>query len=165
MSEDLRGDAARRLLHTLPFIMRNVGTGMRGAGIDVSPPQHRLLTMLAAHPRTLSQVAEFQGVTPATATTLITTLESRGWVSREHDPEDRRRVVVTVTDAGLERLTAAQRAAEDSMVSALDPLSDDDVRRLLDGLRVLEGVADTHRCAHPSTRAHTTEPEIGHATR
>lgn len=138
MSEDLRLRAARALLETLPLIMRNIGASMRSSGGDVTPHQHRLLTMIAARPRTLSQLADIQGVTPATATTLITTLEGRGWVRREHDALDRRCVVVTLTDAGRQHLAAAQDVAEKGMAEALASLSDADLERLLGGLEVLD---------------------------
>jgi DNA-binding MarR family transcriptional regulator len=148
LSEDLRAQAARSLISTLPFVMGNVGAGMRAAGGEVTPHQHRLLSMIAARPRTLSQVADVQGVTPATATTIVTTLENRGWVLREHDAKDRRCVVVTITDDGRRQLAAAQEAAEQAVVDALAPLSDDEVLRLLGGLDVLSGLRSqrAHHC-------------------
>lgn len=157
MSEDLRARAARALLTTLPLIMRNVGGAMRDSGADVTPHQHRLLTMIAARPRTLSQIANIQGVTPATATTLVTTLENRGWVHRGHDAEDRRKVVVTLTDAGMEHLAIAQEAAERGMADALLPLAADDLDRLLQGLAVLDKLPPPARrtCTDPTV---PTEP-------
>lgn len=39
-------------------------------------------------------------VTPASMTSLFDTLERRGLVTRRHDPDDRRRVLVGITEAG-----------------------------------------------------------------
>jgi DNA-binding MarR family transcriptional regulator len=92
---------------------------MRESGGEVSPQQHRLLTMLARRPRTLSEIARIQGVTPATATTMVTTLEHRGFVRREVDEADRRRVVVTMTELGAAALSAAQAVAEKAIAELL----------------------------------------------
>jgi DNA-binding MarR family transcriptional regulator len=55
---------------------------------------------------------------------LLNDLESDGLIARRRSPEDRRRHIVAVTEAGEERLTAAERAlgvAEDEVLAALDP--------------------------------------------
>jgi DNA-binding MarR family transcriptional regulator len=138
--EAQRVDAARALLGTTPLVMRTIGRAMRSSGSDATPllpQQYRLLDAISRRPRTLGQVARIQGVTPATATTLVTTLETRGWVTRQHDPDDRRRIVVTLTEGGLHVLVASQRVAEAAMVDLLSPLSSEHLLRLLDGLEVL----------------------------
>jgi len=157
MSEELRMLAARSMLSLLPFMMRTVGAGMRHGGGEVAPHQHRLLGMIAARPRTLSQIAETQGVTPATATALVTTLENRGWVRRSHDAEDRRRVLVTLTEEGMSHLKASQATAEQAVSAALESLTDEQVRRLIDGLEVLDDL----RGSCPPHAPHPCGPEGG----
>jgi DNA-binding MarR family transcriptional regulator len=149
MSEDSsRQDAARSVLAVLPIVMRTVGRAMRESGSEVSPPQHRLLTYVANRPRTLSEVARIQGVTPATATTLVTTLENHGWVSRTPDVDDRRRVVVSLTDAGRASLEHAQSVAENAMTALLEPLGPEDLDRLVEGIDILRrlGSPDSEIC-------------------
>ena len=136
--------AARTLLATTPFVMRTVGRAMRDHASPTRPllpQQYRLLAAIGRCQRTLGQVACIQGVTPATATTLVTTLETRGWVTRQHDPDDRRRVVVSLTDGGEIMLARSQRIAEDAMAARLESLTDDQLSRLLDGLTVLNQLA------------------------
>lgn len=139
--------------------MRSVGVGMRQNG-EMSPHQHRLLAMIAARPRTLSELADIQGVTPATATALVTTLESRGWVSREHDEHDRRCVVVTVTPAGEEHFASAQAVAEASLASALESLSETQLRELASALGALTKLHATQseRCAQTHRPAAQQDP-------
>ena len=55
-------------------------------------------------PRTPAELAELCGVTRATMTGLIDTLERDGLVTREPDPVDRRMMSVKLTARGLERL-------------------------------------------------------------
>jgi DNA-binding MarR family transcriptional regulator len=55
-------------------------------------------------PRTPAELAELCGVTRATMTGLIDTLERDGLVTREPDPEDRRMMAVKLTGGGHARL-------------------------------------------------------------
>ena len=140
MPDTQRLRAARALLGSMPLVMRTVGRAMRLGAADSSPllpQQYRLLGAVGRKPRTLGQIARIQGVTPATATTLVTTLESRGWVTREHDQEDRRKIVVSLTSEGAATLSASQRVAETAMADLLVPLNAEQLQRLLDGLGVL----------------------------
>jgi len=121
--------------------MRTVGRAMRmnqGDTAPLLPQQYRLLGAIARKPRTLGQIALIQGVTPATATTVVTTLESRGWVTRRHDSDDRRRILVSLTEGGAHVLEASQRVAESAMVDLLAPLSAEQLARLIAGLEVLD---------------------------
>ena len=70
------------------------------------------------------------GVDPSILVTLLNPLEAIGFVSRERDPVDRRRHVVTLTAAGrrhFDSATRAQREAEDTLFAGLD----DDQRQQL----------------------------------
>jgi len=146
MSDSKRIVAARALLSTMPFVMRTIGRAMRvncASETPLLPQQYRLLGAVARRARTLGEIARIQGVTPATATTLVTTLESRGWVNREHDPDDRRRVVVTLTEGGSAILEKSQAVVEKAMADLLESLTPEQLGRLLDGLSVLDDVGRT----------------------
>lgn len=128
------------MLETMPLMMRTIGRAMRLNAQDASPllpQQYRLLGAIARKPRTLGQIALIQGVTPATATTLVSTLESRGWVARASDPDDRRKVVVSLTPDGRATLLASQRVVESAMADLLSQLTQDQLEQLHDGLSVL----------------------------
>jgi DNA-binding MarR family transcriptional regulator len=71
---------------------------------------------------------------------LLNDLEGQGWIERRRDPDDRRRHVVFITDAGhkaLRRSEQAREEVEDEMLSMLDA----EERAQLDALLVkaLEG--------------------------
>jgi DNA-binding MarR family transcriptional regulator len=143
MPSSLRMTAARALLGTMPLVMRTIGRATRSETDKTSqllPQQFRLLSAIARRPRTLGQIARMQGVTPATATTLVTTLENRGWVTREHDQDDRRRVVVSLTREGEARLAKSRAVVEAAMAENLATLSAEQLQRLVDGLEVLEEI-------------------------
>jgi DNA-binding MarR family transcriptional regulator len=103
---------------------------------DLKPRQHYLLGLLHDHGATgQRELGEAMGVDPSVLVTLLNPLEAGGFVSRERDPADRRRHVVTLTAAGrrhFDNATRAQREAEDAMFAALD----DDQRQQLEAVLV-----------------------------
>ncbi|MER6028095.1 MarR family transcriptional regulator [Streptomyces sp. NPDC001851] len=89
-------------------------------------------------------VAEEAGISKGTLTGISRTLESRGLVARSPHPEDRRRVLLSLTPAGerlMERLFPAFNA-EEAFVAA--PLSPDQCLQLADSLRVIVGRLEEH---------------------
>ena len=78
------------------------------------------------------------GVAPSILVTLLNPLEAAGLVTRERDPADRRRHLVTLTDAGEQHLVSASRAqkeAEDALFASLDENQREQLRTLLTALR------------------------------
>lgn len=51
-------------------------------------------------PQTSSQLADLLGVTPSAITAMVESLVRRGLATRSHDPNDRRVIMVRVTEAG-----------------------------------------------------------------
>ena len=94
------------------------------------------------------------GVDPSVLVTLLNPLEADGFVSRERDPEDRRRHVVTLTAAGqrhFDNSTRAQREAEDALFAGLD---DDQRQQLSEALVALRDSLVRGRedaCSPPET--------------
>lgn len=66
------------------------------------------------HGLTPTQIAERSYLSSARTANVLRALESKGWIRREHDTADRRRVTVTLTEAGEEERTRrrAQMDAE-----------------------------------------------------
>jgi|SRR5829696_6531836 len=85
---------------------------------------------------------------PSILVTLLNPLEADGFVARTRDPADRRRHVVTLTDAGrhqLERAAEAQREADDAIFAGLSAAQRDQLRDLLIALRDSRDAADAPR--------------------
>lgn len=87
------------------------------------------------------QLAEVMCIDANNTVILLNELEALGWVVRERDPQDRRRHVVRVTDAGraaYERALIARDGVEDDV---LGPLSERERRQLHDLLQRALGEA------------------------
>jgi DNA-binding MarR family transcriptional regulator len=105
----------------------------------LSPRQFHLLGLL--HDRgamTQRELGTLMDVDPSILVTLLNPLEVDGYLSRDRDPTDRRRHVVTLTRAGdqqLERAAQAQRDAEDELFAGLTDTQRAQLRGLLLGLQ------------------------------
>jgi DNA-binding MarR family transcriptional regulator len=77
-------------------------------------------------------------VDPSILVTLLNPLEADGLVTRERDPSDRRRHLVTLTEAGERHLASASRAqkeTEEALFASLDDDQREQLRTLLVVLR------------------------------
>jgi DNA-binding MarR family transcriptional regulator len=77
--------------------------------LGVGPLRAGLLIELANGPMTLTQIARFVQRDPPAATVAVDGLQARGLVRREPHPDDQRRKLVHLTDAGRETAARAQQ--------------------------------------------------------
>ena len=77
--------------------------------LDLGPVKAELLVNLAQAPMTLREIAQALEVDPSAATVGVDRLERRGLVRRGPHPDDNRRKLVHLTDAGLQAAATAQR--------------------------------------------------------
>jgi DNA-binding MarR family transcriptional regulator len=140
---DRTGDA-ERLRHgvnRLARLMRHQDDGDLGATATAA-----LATVRKRGPLTLGELASFEQVSPPTMTKVVEKLESRGFVTRRIDPDDRRVARVNVTAAGtryLER-TRARRAAW--LAARLDRLELQQLAQLAGTIELLEAVIGEPDC-------------------
>ena len=95
---------------------------------------------------TVSEVAEALGTGKPAASMIVDQLTQHGYVSRREDPEDRRRTVVTPTEAGVELVTRLrQSGGEQAMVRWMRQLAPDDLAAYTRGARALADVIARER--------------------
>ncbi len=87
--------------------------------VDLSPSQYRLLIFLAEAPAAATVLADRLAVTRPSLTALVDGLAARGFVVREPDPDDRRRVTHQISDAGRAAIDAADASIQERMTSWL----------------------------------------------
>src|SRR3954468_16446224 len=104
------------------------------AAHHLKPRQFQILGLLRDHGGLAQRdLVQTMGVDPSILVTLLNPLEADGLVTRQRDPDDRRRHLVTLTPAGKRHLTSAARAqtdTEDALFASLD----DDQREQLRGV-------------------------------
>ncbi len=97
-------------------------------------------------PRTPAELAEAAGVTRATMTGLIDTLERDGFVKRAPDPIDRRQMSVRLTPAGERFLHEFLPGHFKSIAALLSPLSETERKTLV---RLLGKIQDQAAALNP----------------
>jgi DNA-binding MarR family transcriptional regulator len=96
------------------------------AEIRLSGRQYMVLAVLSTDtPPSQQELAGLCGLLPAQIVPVVDELERRGLVARQRSETDRRRSVVTLTEAGTEALAQADALA-DRIVASIDP----EVRRI-----------------------------------
>jgi DNA-binding MarR family transcriptional regulator len=104
----------------------------------LKPRQFRMLDVLEDRgPMGQRELGEVLGIDHSILVTLLNPLEDDGLLTRERDPGDRRRHVVSITAAGVERLQAgmvAQRAVEEELLAGF---TDDQRAELADVLATI----------------------------
>jgi DNA-binding MarR family transcriptional regulator len=97
--------------------------------LDLGLVKAELLISLAQAPMTLREIAQAAEVDPSAATVAVDRLERRGLVQRRAHPDDNRRKLVHLPEAGLRAAATARRILTDPP-PALAALNADDVAAL-----------------------------------
>lgn len=145
ISETSVEQCAGSIVETLPLFLRLIRAELRRhPRLNLSLPQLRALVYLRDQPgASASGMAEYLGVTRATASTTIERLVQRELITRTDDPQERRRVVLNLTEAGHRQLEQASTIAQERVAEALAGLSPSRLRRINEGLLLLQSVLHT----------------------
>jgi DNA-binding MarR family transcriptional regulator len=135
-------DCAATVMETIPLVMRAIRADMRAIGsTTLSVPQFRTLAFLDRNPGTsLSDLAEHLGVTRATASATIERLVQRNYVHRNDHPQERRRVVLKLTEDGLHHLEQARKQTRDRIADLFNNLTEEQILQIEEGLILLKQV-------------------------
>jgi DNA-binding MarR family transcriptional regulator len=93
------------------------------------------LGAIASGPATAGALAQVTGLTTGAITGVIDRLERAGFARREHDADDRRKVLVHVTPAVAQKAAPLFEPMRRASLSVLTRYSDDELGLILDFLR------------------------------
>jgi len=142
-------------LHHLPVVLEQYfqQVGLSKARFLV------MVHLLHAHPRgsSISSLCDLHPVSPATLTGVVDTLEKEGYVERHPCPEDRRRVMVRLTEAGvrfMESFLPVHYENVRTMMSALSEAEQHTLAELLERLgHHVSNFVDSGQVRRPSREA------------
>ena len=121
-------------------------------GADVSAHQASILDHLdEIDPMSMTDLAGHMGVTVATMSLAIDRLEDKGYVRRERDAKDRRRVLLRITNGGLcvrEAKSVLDPVRVEQVLGHLSPAERD---HALKGLHLLARASAHHMKASTDT--------------
>lgn len=96
-----------------------------------------LVTLQEYGPASQAELSDWSGIHRSDMVAVLNTLTAAGHVARTPDPDDRRRNIVTLTPPGRRRLARLDRvvtAAQDRVLTPLDPAERTELTRLLRAL-------------------------------
>lgn len=133
-----RADAVRAAAR----LARVAGTALGEA--DLTLPQYRVLVFLDSGKRPATDVASLLDVTPSTVTSVVDGLVSRELVQRGEDENDRRRVILSLTDAGRDALRSGDRVVSERLGRLLHRMDSDQSETVLSGLELLNAAMNEY---------------------
>ncbi|MGA2972566.1 MAG: MarR family winged helix-turn-helix transcriptional regulator [Candidatus Bathyarchaeia archaeon] len=130
---------AREVLDVVPLVMRGIREQLRKHGARVlSVPQFRTLLFINRRKGTsLSEVAEHIGLTLPSMSTLIDGLVGRNLAVRRTDPDDRRRMTLTLTERGQASLQIAREATQAHLAEHLGHLTEQERKTIITAMQLL----------------------------
>ncbi|MBD2346277.1 MarR family winged helix-turn-helix transcriptional regulator [Anabaena subtropica] len=133
---------ATGVMDTIPLVMRFIRADMRAnSAASLSIPQLRTLAFLNRSPgASLSDLADHLGVTCATASATTERLVQRNLVQRIDDPQERRRVLLNLTEEGKHQLKQSQDQTRTHIADLLAGLTPKQVSHIEEGLALLKNV-------------------------
>jgi DNA-binding MarR family transcriptional regulator len=156
-------DAVRALLLLMP---RMVGRAKRIPvpeelqSLALAPRHLSLLSyLLFDGPLTVNDLAARLEVAPTTVSLMVGELSGKGILERREDPADRRRRIVSITDAQRPSISRWLARGATAWRQALEPLTPDQRQLVIDTLRAYEAAAaETDSAPEAGTESVTEGP-------
>lgn len=138
-------DLAGRIGDMLAAVRRAMRSG-RQIG-DLPPRQEAVLAWLRRKGRlTTAQLARYEQISPQSMGVVVAELVERGLVVKAKDPNDGRRELLVVTDAGIEAVAQTDESRHADLVRMLETrLSDDERELVARGLDVLMKIEEENK--------------------
>jgi DNA-binding MarR family transcriptional regulator len=103
-----------------------------------------VLNLLARQgPHTLSELSDVEHVTAPSMNQTVNYLQDAGWVDRQKDPNDGRKILITASPKGTAVVLELKRRRHAWLGERLETLTHDERRTLLEASRILRNISDS----------------------
>jgi DNA-binding MarR family transcriptional regulator len=134
---------ARALQVSISLLLRRMRQAPVGGELT-TPESSALARLDRGGPATGSALAKVEQISPQSMGATLGALEARGLVERRPDPADGRRVVISMTEAGLEALRNKRNARAEQLARALAAgFTGSELRQLMAAAPLLERLAQS----------------------
>ena len=129
-------EATTEVLRTLPRMFKTIKHGLRSgegelAHTDMGEQQMWVLYMLNRGPQLTSELARKFNVAMPTMTRTVDSLVHKGYVERQPDAEDRRKIYLRLTEAGAQVAATAHSGFRSGVSRFLAPLSEQQLDEIM----------------------------------
>ena len=146
-------DIADDVLDSFPIFFRRVSREGSHPGSKKFDPSRFVLRAVWKHgPVRMSEIGKHMGISKPYMTLLVNKLISEGLVERVPDPDDRRVVNVTITDAGRGAIREFMRNARETVMRNLSSLDSGDISSLHESMKRIRSITskldrnETRKC-------------------
>lgn len=123
--EDFRKDTLLRFIRFYGHILHRRRGGNDG--------QKRILRILSRHTSmTQNELQRTLDIRPGSISEIVSKLEAKGFIRRSKDETDKRRVVLSITDAGREAYVIDREESDVKSRMMLDTLTPEEQKQLMD---------------------------------
>jgi DNA-binding MarR family transcriptional regulator len=141
-AEPDRDRAARALFVSMGLLRRRLRAS--GSPDELTFPEVAALARLErGGPATSAELARIEQISPQSMGATLAGLEARGLITRSADPTDGRRVVMSVTDAGLQTVGKRRDVRVEQLAAALEGFTRSELQRILATTPLIERLADS----------------------
>ena len=132
---------AQELFDTVPLVMRLIRNYMRRHRSGLTVPQFRTLYYIHATPRSsLSEVADFIGLSLPAMSRMVEGLVEKGYLDRRTCQNDRRHVRLSVTSLGETALAESRQLAQAQLAGIVGQLTSAQQRQVIDTMQLVREV-------------------------
>ena len=116
------------------ILFQIMGNKKNASLIESLRGENAVLTYLVHHSTEIhpSELAEKLSLVPGRMTDILNTLEKKGMIRREKDPEDRRRVLVMITPKGIRNVTERREQIRMQYSGLYEALGLEDMIKLIE---------------------------------
>jgi DNA-binding MarR family transcriptional regulator len=144
MSQDLDVEQVATALYVSIGLLRRRLRQVPVEGELTLPETAALARLDRGGPTTSAALARLERITPQSMGATLASLEARGLVARAADPGDGRRVILSLTEAGMEVLRAKRSARTEQLAQALSAeFTRSELERLLAAAPLIERLAES----------------------
>jgi DNA-binding MarR family transcriptional regulator len=153
-TSDTTLELAELLSHAARRLRRGSATQLAPLGLTMA--QARVLRLVASSgkPLRMAAIAARLEVVPRSVTTMVDGVEAAGLIVRSTDPEDRRSILVRLTDRGLALLESLEQARRATAEEVFGGLGDEDRAHLA---RLLGQLCRHDHCCSCAGAPHTED--------
>ncbi len=142
-------ESAAAAARDLRVVVSRLRRQLRSLAIDgdLTPSQTAVLTRLWKEgASSAGALADAERIRPQSMATIVAALEQSGFIERTPDPEDGRRQVVSLTEAGRQRAESDRQVREEWLARAIhERYSEPERRTILDALSLLERLTEPEK--------------------
>jgi DNA-binding MarR family transcriptional regulator len=134
-------EVAAALRMSVGMLFRRLKQAQPGGDIPI-PETSALARLDRGGPASSSDLARLDGISPQSMGATIAALEQRGLVARARDPEDGRRIVLSITEAGRQVMRDRRGARTEMIARALTEFTPAELERLKAAAPLFERLAE-----------------------